>query len=138
MRSVGLLPDEPLDVGHLKRCRVDGDREKRGWYHLHELRLDSGDFVIVGSFGVWRGIDPGTTRVELGKAATMSPEQRAALKARLAAPHERLTDLAVVPRERPHPGAAAREQPRDPWKAELLWQLYAATSNYLASSLDEE
>ena len=29
------------------------------------------------------------------------------------APHERLTDLAVVPRERPHTGAAAREQPRD-------------------------
>ena len=24
-----------------------------------------------------------------------------------------LTDLAVVPREKPHPGAAAREQPRD-------------------------
>ena len=29
------------------------------------------------------------------------------------APHERLTDLAVVPRENPHPGAAAREPPRD-------------------------
>ena len=28
-------------------------------------------------------------------------------------PHERLTDLAVVPREKPHTGAAAREQPRD-------------------------
>ena len=27
-------------------------------------------------------------------------------------PHERLTDLAVVPREKPHTGAAAREQPR--------------------------
>ena len=27
--------------------------------------------------------------------------------------HERLTDLAVVPREKPHTGAAAREQPRD-------------------------
>src|SRR5574337_807224 len=27
--------------------------------------------------------------------------------------HERLTDLAVVPREKPHNGAAAREQPRD-------------------------
>ena len=26
---------------------------------------------------------------------------------------ERLTDLAVVPRERPHTGAAAREQPRE-------------------------
>src|SRR5574341_696297 len=30
------------------------------------------------------------------------------------APHERLTDLAVAPREKPHPGAAAREPPRDP------------------------
>ena len=29
------------------------------------------------------------------------------------APHERLTDLAVVPREKPHTGAASREQPRD-------------------------
>src|SRR5574340_251473 len=29
------------------------------------------------------------------------------------APHERLTDLAVVPREKPHTGAAAGEQPRD-------------------------
>ena len=29
------------------------------------------------------------------------------------APHERLTDLAVVPREKPHTGAAPREQPRD-------------------------
>ena len=29
------------------------------------------------------------------------------------APHERLTDVAVVPREKPHTGAAAREQPRD-------------------------
>ena len=29
------------------------------------------------------------------------------------APQERLTDLAVDPREKPHPGAAAREPPRD-------------------------
>ena len=33
--------------------------------------------------------------------------------ARSLAPHERLTDLAVVPREKPNTGAAAREQPRD-------------------------
>ena len=25
-----------------------------------------------------------------------------------------------------------------PWKAELLWQLYAATANYLARSVDDE
>ena len=29
------------------------------------------------------------------------------------APHERLTDLAVVPREKPHTGPADRVQPRD-------------------------
>src|SRR5574337_998310 len=29
------------------------------------------------------------------------------------APHERLPDLAVVPREKPHTGGAAREPPRD-------------------------
>ena len=35
------------------------------------------------------------------------------------APHERLTDLAVVPREKPHPGAAARETPRFPRHREM-------------------
>ena len=29
------------------------------------------------------------------------------------APHERLTDLAIVPREKPHTRAAAQEKPRD-------------------------
>ena len=36
------------------------------------------------------------------------------------APPERLTDLAVAPREKPHPGAAAREPPRaSPFIAEM-------------------
>ena len=35
------------------------------------------------------------------------------------APHERLTDLTVVPREKPHPGAAARETPRFPRHLEM-------------------
>src|SRR5574337_440526 len=125
MRSVGLLPDEPLDVGRLKRCRVEGDREKRGWYHLHELRLDSGDFVIVGSFGVWRGTDPGTTRVELGKAATMSPEQRAALKARLAS-------------DRKAAEAARRlEAARAAGRAQAMWRRLSAEGecDYLARKL---
>ena len=34
-------------------------------------------------------------------------------KVHLLPPHESLTDVAVVPREKPHTGAAAREQPRD-------------------------
>ena len=84
LQDAGLLVDR-LDVGKRQRCRVKGEREKRGWYHLHELRLDSGDFLLVGSFGVWRGNDPGVTRVELAKGTAMSAEQRAALKARVLA-----------------------------------------------------
>lgn len=82
LREGGLLVEQ-LDIGQRRRCRVDGDREKRGWYHLHELRLDSGDFVIVGSFGVWRGNDPGSTKVELAKGTPMTAEQRAALRTRM-------------------------------------------------------
>lgn len=84
LRAAGLLVDE-LVIGARQRCRVDGgDREKRGWYRLHELRLDSGDYLIVGSYGIWRGADPGSTKIELGKSAPMSNEQRQALRARLA------------------------------------------------------
>lgn len=84
LRGAGLLVDD-LVVGTRQRCRVeDGGREKRGWYRLHELRLDSGDFIIVGSYGVWHGADPGSTKIELAKAAAISTEQRQALKARMA------------------------------------------------------
>lgn len=84
LRGAGLQVDG-LEVGARKRCRLDDDREKRGWYHLHELRLDSGDLVLVGSYGVWRGSDPGSMKVELAKASVTTAEQRAALKARIAA-----------------------------------------------------
>lgn len=83
--QVAGLQVDALEVGARKRCRLDDDREKRGWYHLHELRLDSGDLVLVGSYGVWRGSDPGSMKVELAKASVTTAEQRAALKARIAA-----------------------------------------------------
>lgn len=84
LRDAGLVVDS-LEVGRRQRCKVEGDREKRGWYHLHELRMDSGDTLLVGSFGVWRGNDPGSQKVELQKGAGLTSEQRAALKARIAA-----------------------------------------------------
>ena len=56
--EVGLVVDS-LEVGRMMRCKVEGDREKRGWYHLHEWRTDAGELLIVGSFGVWRGNDNG-------------------------------------------------------------------------------
>ena len=83
LREAGLQVDR-LEVGARQRCRVEGDREKRGWYHLHELRAEGGDILLVGSYGVWHGNDPGSQKVEL-KKSQLSAEQRAALKARIAA-----------------------------------------------------
>ena len=60
---------------------------------------------------------PSSTRLEARfpyydlRAMTRSPSPSHGDPTSLA-PHERLTDLAVVPREKPHTGAAAREQPR--------------------------
>ena len=110
LRSAGLLVDD-LVVGQRQRCRVDGgDREKRGWYHLHELRLQSGDFVIVGSYGIWHGNDPGSTKVELAKGTPMSAEQRLALRARMA--EDRRAEVAM--RKAQAARAAAR--------AQAMWQ----------------
>ena len=82
MRAIGLLVDS-LEVGRLRRCRVEGDREKRGWYHLHELRLDNGTDVLVGSFGVWRGAENNSQKVEL-RRQELTNEQREGLRKRLA------------------------------------------------------
>ena len=84
LRDAGLIVDE-LRVGTARpvRCRVDGDREKRGWYRLHELTTDRGDLLIVGSFGVWHGNDNTARKVELRKIE-ISAEQRVALKKRMA------------------------------------------------------
>lgn len=83
MHSIGLVVDH-LETGRLRRCKVDGDREKRGWYSLHELTLTGGDCVLVGSFGIWRGAEANAQKVEL-KRSELSADQRAALKARIAA-----------------------------------------------------
>lgn len=82
LQAAGLQVDA-LEIGRMRRCRVEGDKEKRGWYHLHELRLQNGDDVIVGSFGVWRGAENNATKIELRKNE-LSQEQAAALRKRLA------------------------------------------------------
>lgn len=81
LRSAGLQVDT-IDVGTRRRCKIEGDREKRGWYHLHELHTDRGDTLLVGTYGVWRGNDPGTQKVAL-KGNPLSDAQRQALKARI-------------------------------------------------------
>jgi len=81
LHAAGLVVDA-IELGRLRRCRVDGDREQRGWYALHEIRLDSGELAIVGTYGVWHGSDNGANKIEL--RVTVSSEQRAAIRARIA------------------------------------------------------
>ncbi|MEG0921335.1 MAG: DUF5906 domain-containing protein [Comamonas sp.] len=88
LQGFGLLVDD-LDTGRLRRVRVEGEgRERKGWYLLRELRLDNGDDVLVGSYGVWRGAENNAQKVEL-KKHTLTAEQKTAMRERLAADRRR-------------------------------------------------
>lgn len=88
MQAAGLQVDS-LDIGRMRRCKVEGDREKRGWYMLHEIRLQSGDDVIVGSYGVWRGADNNAIKIELNRSE-LSREQAEAIRKRMAEDRKRV------------------------------------------------
>jgi putative DNA primase/helicase len=90
LHAAGLIIKDALQVGTVKpvRCRVEGgDKERRGWYRLYEMPLDSGDSLLVGSYGVWQGNDNGATKIELPKLGRerMTVAQAEALKARMLA-----------------------------------------------------
>ena len=64
-----IIPDGGLRIGGSKsaRCCVEGrGREKRGWYWLHDVFIESRCY-LVGAFGVYEGNDPGTQKIELTK-----------------------------------------------------------------------
>src|SRR5574337_635701 len=65
----GIIVKGGLDVGTPRpvKCFVEGERKKRGWYRLYELTTKTGDTLIVGSYGIWRGNDPGTQKVRIDK-----------------------------------------------------------------------
>lgn len=108
LQAAGLLVDS-LDIGRIRRCRTeDGGREKRGWYSLHELRLDDGRDVIVGSFGMWTGTANNTQKVEL-KKLPISTEQMAAIRVRQAEDRKR------ADRARAEQAERAAEQARKAW-----------------------
>lgn len=87
LRGHGLIVNN-LIVGRMQRCKVDGDREKRGWYILHELSLSNGDLVLVGSYGIWHGSDNGAMKVEFDKSK-LNTEQRSAILQRMKADQKR-------------------------------------------------
>lgn len=111
LRAAGLLPELPLLTdGSKQRCRVEGDREKRGWYILHAVAGREGGQIIVGTYGVWHGNDPGSRKVEVSKAP-MSDEQRRALAERLKSDRKR------VEAERKRRAAEAADRARQRWAA---------------------
>jgi putative DNA primase/helicase len=102
--------DLPLVVGKIARVAMAGDREKRGWYLLHEFRPDDGGTLLVGSFGYWRGNENNAVKVEIGKRE-FSPEQREALRAKLDA------DRKAAEAARKKDNARAAQLARLLWKA---------------------
>ena len=113
-----------LEPGRMRRCRVEGDREKRGWYVLHELPLPNGDLVLVGTFGVWRGNDNGLQKVDLRKRdKEFSVEQRESLRRRLAEDRKR------VERERRDQAERAAQRATAAWSK----LSEAGDSEYLAN-----
>jgi putative DNA primase/helicase len=108
LRGIGLEVDH-LEIGRMVRCRVEGDRERRGWYMLHELQAGSGDLLIVGSFGIWHGQDNGAMKVALVKGSALNTEQREAIRKRLAEDRKR------VDADRARVAARAAEQATKAW-----------------------
>jgi putative DNA primase/helicase len=76
-------PISVLEFAKFVRCRVDDDRERRGWYLLYETQLRNGALVIFGSYGIFRGNNPGTQKIELERRQ-LSDDEREAIRARIA------------------------------------------------------
>lgn len=123
LRAAGLIVDR-LEIGTPKpvRCKVEDDRERRGWYILHEFSTSSTDLLIVGSYGVWRGSSNNAQKIEL-RETKFTAEQAAALRKRLTEDRRR-ADEAM---KRQHRAAADR--------ANATWSKLATTgaADYLDS-----
>jgi len=88
LRDVGAL----FAVGTPKpvRCYVEGrDRERRGWFWLHEVMLGDDDGSptphLVGTFGIWQANDAGTQKIQIrrnGKRKALDKAQREAIAQR--------------------------------------------------------
>lgn len=113
LASFGLiLGNGGLEIGRMVRCKVEGgDREKRGWYMLHEFPKSDGGLLIVGSYGIWRGSENNAQKIRLGKTDPLTADQQAALRRRLAEDRKR------IELERARDAAKAAEIARKAWAA---------------------
>lgn len=83
LTGFGLQIGGRLEIGRMIRCRVIDDRERRGWYIVHEVTLSGGDKVLVGSYGIWHGAEANAQKIELTKIE-LTGEQKAAIRQRIA------------------------------------------------------
>lgn len=89
IQLAGLLVDSLDADGKVHRCQVEGSKERKGWYLLHVWRAANGNEYVVGSFGIWSGLNNNVTKVELGKDVVMDAAEQSALKSRLAEDRKR-------------------------------------------------
>lgn len=76
----------PPEVGRIRRCKVEGCTQK-GWYSLHEIRLDDGREALVGAYGWWHGAEKFQKNIELrldGASKKLDGDQLAAVRRRMA------------------------------------------------------
>jgi putative DNA primase/helicase len=90
LADAGLLidSDRGIEVGTARfvRCKVQGGgAEKRGWYKLHTVRMQTtGDDMIGGAFGIFHGTDANAQRIAWNREdrAQLTQDQIAANRAR--------------------------------------------------------
>jgi putative DNA primase/helicase len=68
----------PLVDGKVHRCGY-GKSKDRGWYVLHEMKLDDGRLFITGAFGIWGMLEPVTIEndwkgIDPGEAAKIQQQ----------------------------------------------------------------
>lgn len=121
LQSYGLEVSS-IEIGRMRRVKIQGSREKKGWYSLFEITKDNGESLIVGSYGIWQGTDNGAMKIEITKQ-TLTDEQKQAIKLRMAEDKKR----AKMQRDREISQAAKR--------ATSVWlkSLPVGESEYLTS-----
>lgn len=104
LQSIGLIINH-IEVGRVRRVKIEGSRERKGWYKLFEISGDDGNTLLAGTYGIWQGSDPGTQKITFVKKH-LSNEQKEAMRARYAEDKKR----AQASRKREVEKAARRAQ----------------------------
>lgn len=98
-----------IEVGRMKRCKVR-DLSQKGWYSLHEIKLDDGRYALVGAYGWWIGGEKFVKNIDLriGKEAMpLSSDQQAAIRQRIAEEKKRADAARRAENEKAAQAAAA-------------------------------